>query len=106
LSGNFDAELHRFPNDAKLLPSDRELVPLTRGNMRDFLAAIEQNKRPIADIEEGYISTSTSILANLAMDLGRPIRWDGKAECVIGDDEAQRRLVRPYRTPWIHPAGA
>jgi len=106
LSGNLDAELHRFANDAKLLPMDRELVPLTRGNMRDFIAAIEQNRRPIADIEEGYISTSTSILANLAMDLGRPIRWDGKAERVIGDDEAQNRLLRPYRAPWIHPATA
>jgi hypothetical protein len=82
---------------------DRQLVPLTRPNMRDFIAAIEQSRRPVADIEEGYISTSSVILANLAMDLDRPIRWDGKLERVIGDDEAQRRLIRPYRAPWIHP---
>jgi hypothetical protein len=25
---------------------------------------------------------------------------------VIGDDEAQKRLARPYRAPWVHPAGA
>lgn len=104
LSGDLSAEMRKFPNDATLLPSDRQLVPLTRPNMRDFVAAIEQNRRPVADIEEGYISTASVILANLAMDLGRPIRWDGKAEKVIGDGEAQSRLARPYRAPWIHPA--
>ncbi len=104
LSGNLDAEKAKFPNDARLLRSDHDLVPLTRPNMRDFVAAIEQNRRPIADVEEGYISTSTAILANMAMDLGRPLRWDAKSQNVIGDDEANRRLLRPYRGPWIHPA--
>lgn len=102
LSGNLDAEIKKFPNDAKLLPMDRQLVPLTRPNMRDFIAAIEAGKRPVADVEEGYISTSSVILANLSMDLGRPIRWDGSK--AIGDEEAQKRLLRPYRAPWIHPA--
>jgi len=104
LSGNLDAEIAKFPNDARLLPMDRQLVPLTRPNMRDFIGAIEQSRRPIADVEEGYISTSTAILANMAMDLGRPLRWDAKTERVIGDDEADHRLLRPYRAPWVHPA--
>ncbi len=104
LSGDLSAEMAKFPNDAKLLPMDRQLVPLTRPNMRDFIAAIEARRRPVADVEEGYISTSSVILANMAMDLGRPIRWDAKAEQVIGDDEARKRLARPYRKPWIHPA--
>jgi predicted dehydrogenase len=104
LSGDLSAEMAKFPHDRQLLPMDRELVPLTRPNMRDFVAAIEQNRRPVADVEEGYISTSTMILGNLAMDLGRPLNWDGKAERVIGDAEGQKRLLRPYRAPWIHPA--
>jgi len=106
LSGNLDAEIAKFPNDAKLLPMDRQLVPLTRPNMRDFIAAIEAHKKPVADIEEGYISTSSIILANIAMDIGRPVRWDGDKQSVIGDDEAEKRLIRPYRAPWIHPAAA
>jgi len=103
LAGNLDAEIAKFPNDAKLLPMDRQLVPLTRPNMRDFIAAIQAHKRPVADIEEGYISTSSIILANIAMDIGRPIRWDGEGERVIADEEAEKRLVRPYRAPWVHP---
>jgi predicted dehydrogenase len=104
LSGNLDAEIAKFPNDKKLLPMDRQLVPLTRPNMRDFIAAIREKRKPVADIEEGYISTSSVILANMAMDLGRPLRWDSQNERVIGDDEAQKRLLRPYRAPWVHPA--
>jgi predicted dehydrogenase len=102
LAGDLSGEMKKFPNDAKLLGSDRQLVPLTRPNMRDFIAAILENRRPVADIEEGYISTSSVILANLAMDLGRQIRWDGAH--VVGDDEAEKRLARPYRAPYVHPA--
>lgn len=105
ITGNLDDEIKKFPNDAKLVPMDRQLVPLTRPNMRDFIEAIEQKRKPLADVEEGYISTSSIILANIALDLERPIRWDGKSETVIGDDEAKKRLARPYRAPWIHPAG-
>ncbi len=104
LSGDLSAEMAKFPHDRQLLQSDRELVPLTRPNMRDFIHAIETNGRPVADVEEGYISTSTMILGNLSMDLKRSLKWDGKGERVIGDDEAQKRLLRPYRAPWIHPA--
>lgn len=104
LSGDLSAEMAKFPHDKLLLPSDRELVPLTRPNMRDFIAAIETGRRPVADVEEGYISTSTMILGNMSMDLERSLKWDGQAERVIGDEEAQKRLLRPYRAPWIHPA--
>ena len=42
-------------------------------------------------------------MANLSMELGRSLRWDEKAGKVVGDDEANRLLARPYRAPWIHP---
>ncbi len=71
--------------------------------MKDFLAAIASRGRPVADIEEGYISTSSCILANLAMELGRTLAWDPTTQRVIDDDEANRLLRRPYRKPWVHP---
>ena len=75
--------------------------------MKDFLAAIATRGRPVADIEQGYISTTSCILANLSMQLGRTLTWDAQAGHVVGDDEANRLLRRPYRAPWIHPtAGA
>ena len=57
----------------------------------------------VADIEEGYISTTSCILANMALNLGRTLAWDPQANRVVGDDEANRLLARPYRAPWVHP---
>ena len=74
--------------------------------MRDFVASIEAGKQPASNIEQVSISTSCCILANMSMDLGRPIRWDAGKQRVIGDEEAQRKLARPYRAPWVHPVGA
>jgi len=99
MSAQLGPELAEFPNDPK---GDRMLYAITRENMRDFVRALKTGTRPAADIEEGYISTSICVLANLSMKLGRPIRWDG--ERVVGDEEAQKMLARPYRAPWVHPA--
>ena len=43
------------------------------------------------------------LVANLALRLGRTLTWDAQAGNVVGDDEANRLLTRPYRQPWIHP---
>jgi hypothetical protein len=57
----------------------------------------------VADIEEGYISTTACILANLSMKRGRTLEWDHASGRVVGDEEADRLLRRPYRSPWVHP---
>ena len=57
----------------------------------------------MADIEQGYISTASCILANLSMQLGRTLTWDPRQHRVVGDEEANRLLRRPYRKPWVHP---
>ena len=72
--------------------------------MNDFLKAIENRGKPVADIEQGYISTASCILANDAMKLGRTLTWDPDAGRVVNDEEANRLLTRAYRTPWVHPA--
>ena len=58
---------------------------------------------PIADIEQGHISTASCILANLSMQLGRSLTWDPAKHEVVGDAEANKLLARPYRKPWVHP---
>jgi hypothetical protein len=69
----------------------------------NFVQSRKTGERPVADIEEGYISTSCCILANLSMELGRSLHWDEKAGKIVEDDEANQRLARPYRAPWVHP---
>jgi hypothetical protein len=72
--------------------------------MLDFLAAIEKGSRPVADIEEGHISTASCILANISMQTGRPVVYDPKKRQIVGDQEANGLLQRPYRQPWQHPS--
>ena len=71
--------------------------------MKNLLQCIETRERPVSDIEQGYISTTACILANLSDTLNRSITWDHAAGKVVGDDEANRLLTRPYRAPWKHP---
>ena len=48
-------------------------APATRAHMRNFLTARREGKRPVADIEQGHISSACCILANLSMKLGRQL---------------------------------
>lgn len=103
LSASLDLELKEFPSDAGRSDVDKPLYAITRSHMRDFIAAIETGREPAAPIEDAHISTACCILANMSAKLGRPLTWDAKKERVIGDDEANRLLARPYRAPWKHP---
>jgi hypothetical protein len=78
-------------------------APANRRNLLNFVQSRKSGARPVADIEEGYISTSCCILANLSMELGRGVHWDAEAGKIAGDDEANARLARAYRAPWVHP---
>jgi predicted dehydrogenase len=96
-------ELDKYPEDKTEKDLEKHVAPANRRHMQDFLAAIASRGKPVADIEEGYISTASCILGNLSMQLGRTLAWDPAAGRVIGDDAANRLLARRYRAPWIHP---
>ncbi len=97
-------EKEKYPEDLKEEDIELHAAPANRRHMLDFLAAVDSRGRPIADIEEGHISSASCILANLSMDLGgRSIVYDPEKRVVIGDDEATDRLLRAYREPWQHP---
>ena len=97
-------ELEQYPEDKTEKDLEKHVAPAIRGHMKDLLAAIDSRRKPVADIEEGYISTSSCILANLAMKTGRTLAWDAAKQRVVNDDEANRLLARAYRQPWVHPA--
>ena len=69
----------------------------------DFLKARETRSRPLADIEEGHISSAMCELANMSIDLGRPLAYDPTTRTIPGDPEATAQLARPYRAPYAHP---
>jgi len=97
-------ELDKYPEDKTEKDLERHVAPAIRVHMLDFFKAIGSRGRPVADIEEGHISTASCILANLAMKLGRTLTWDASKQQVANDEEANKLLRRPYRRPWVHPA--
>jgi len=96
-------EREKYPEDVQHKETELFAAPANRSNLLNFVQCRKNGQRPVADIEEGYISTACCIMANLSMELGRGLRWDSEAGKVIGDDEANRRLARAYRSPWTHP---
>ncbi|MFO7906728.1 MAG: Gfo/Idh/MocA family protein [Planctomycetota bacterium] len=96
-------ERDKYPEDLEHKRTELFAAPATRRHMRNFLQARREGKKPVADIEQGHISSACCILANLSMELGRSLQWDADAGRVVGDDEANERLAREYRGPWQHP---
>lgn len=103
MHGDVVMELDKYPEDKTEKDLEKHVAPAVRGHMLDLLANIESRGRPIADIEQGHISSASCILANVALQVGRTLVWDPKSHRVIGDNEANKLLARPYREPWVHP---
>lgn len=96
-------EFEQYPEDRTEKDLERHVAPAIRGHMLDLLKAIDNRSRPVADIEQGHISTTSCILANMSQKLGRSLKWDPVKHQVVGDAEANRLLRRDYRKPWVHP---
>jgi predicted dehydrogenase len=103
MSGKAVFEYDKYPEDETEKDLERHVASAVRGQMRDFIRCIGSRGRPVCDIEEGYTSTTACILANMSMALGRKLEWDNNAGKVVGDEEANKLLARPYRAPWVHP---
>ena len=93
----------QYPEDVEHKRTELFAAPATRAHMRDFVAARREGRLPVADIEQGHISSACCILANLSMDLGRGLRWDADTQRVIDDEQANEQLARAYRGDWVHP---
>src|SRR4029079_14914357 len=96
-------ELDAYPEDRTEQDLERHVAPAVRAHMKNFLECVESRQRPVSDIEQGYMSTTACILANISMQLGREIHWDHAKDLVVNDAEANKLLRRPYRSPWVHP---
>jgi predicted dehydrogenase len=106
LTGKALYEYDKYPEDQtddKTLALEQHVSSAVRWHMQDLLKAIASRGKPVADIEQGHISTASCILANLSMKLGRTLTWEAKEQQVVGDEEANKLLRRPYRKPWVHP---
>jgi predicted dehydrogenase len=80
------------PNEIHLYRSDN--------HMRNFIDCVLSRKEPVAPIETAHRSITIGHLGNIAMRLGRDLKWDPDTERIIGDEEAERMAARAMRSPW------
>ncbi len=66
----------------------------------DFLTSVRTRQQPIAHAEIGHRTTSVCNLGNIAMLLGRRLRWDPAREAFVDDDTANRLRHYAMRSPW------
>jgi myo-inositol 2-dehydrogenase/D-chiro-inositol 1-dehydrogenase len=90
--------------DSRIGPNEWHLVP--RGprttHMGNWLDCVRTNnpKALNVPVETGHRSATVCHLANLAMELGRPLKWDPEKEHFVDDAQANRHRWRPGRAPW------
>jgi hypothetical protein len=72
-------------------------------HFRNFIDCVLSRKEPIAPIEQAHRSITIAHLGNIALKVGRNLKWDPKDEHILDDAEANRMLSRPMRAPWTLP---
>jgi predicted dehydrogenase len=70
------------------------------GHARDFLDSVKSRQKAICDIEETVRSETLCQISEIAIRLGRKVKWDPRTETFPGDAEANKKLSRPMRAPW------
>lgn len=103
LEGKALYEYDKYPEDETERDLERHVAAPMRRHWRNLLDCIETRSQPVSSIEQGAITATACILANMACKLGRSLTWDPDKGRIAGDEEANRLLARPYRNPWVHP---
>lgn len=65
-----------------------------------FAEAVVQRKLPGGHAEAAHRTATIFHLANIAIRVGRKIRFDPVKEVIVGDPEANRLAYQPMRAPW------
>lgn len=77
-------------------------LPVSANHYRNFLDAVKARQDPIEPVEIGHRTATVCHLGNMAMILGRKIKWDPDKEEIVGDPEAAGMVNRPLRRPWAY----
>jgi len=66
----------------------------------DWVNAIKNRTKPVADVETGHRSATICNTGNIAYRLRRTLEWDPVMEEFINDEEANKLLTKDYREPY------
>ncbi len=74
----------------------------SKHHWQNFIDCVKSRRETVAPPEIAHRSVSICHIANVAMLLGRPVKWDPEAEQFPGDEQANRMSMvdRARREPW------
>ena len=67
---------------------------------QNFLDCVKSRQQPIAPAEVAHRSISVALLGEIAMLTERKLKWDPEKEVFLNDEQANKMLSRPMRSPW------
>jgi hypothetical protein len=72
-------------------------------HVRNFLDCVKSRQQPVLNLEIGHRVSTLAHLGNIAYRTGHKIVWDGDAEKIVDDHEADKLVSVKYRKPWHLP---
>jgi hypothetical protein len=66
-------------------------------HMQNFIDCVRSRKNPIAPVEVGCSTNTLCCLTNMALELGRPIKWDPATLSFNDDEEAKSHRLYHYK---------
>jgi len=91
------------PIDPSAVTTDAENTgrdQATIEHMRNLFACIHDRSQPVSDVFTHHRTVSSCHLGNIAMLLGRKLRWDPAREDFVDDEQASALVARPQRAPY------
>ena len=85
----------------KLIGPNEKHVYLSENHYKDFLQAMRNRTKPVADVEIGHRTATVCNIGNIAYELKRPLQWNPQKEEFINDDEANKLRSREMRKEWV-----
>jgi len=82
------------------LPADAVRLYQSDDHMRNFFECVKDRSLPVSDVFSHANSVNACHMANIAMLLGRKVRFDPKKQSFPGDPEANALMGRKQRAPY------
>jgi predicted dehydrogenase len=94
----FDVDRQTFYRDAcQGIPAFEDWWKIMTKHKANFYRCIREGGLPISDVYSHVQTMNTCHLCGIAARLGRVIKWDPKAEKIVGDDQAATFFARTPR---------
>ncbi len=85
--------------DSEIGPNEVHLYK-SENHAQNFFDCVRSRKQCVAPIHAAHRAITIAHLGNIAMALGREVRWDPVAESFPNDPTAERKLKRAMRGSW------